>query len=45
MEIVAKDESFVSVITAVNRFNIDSLTRLSDIQHELDKKFVLGLKP
>ena len=39
MEIIAKDESFVSVITAVNRFNIDSLTRLSDIQHELDKKF------
>lgn len=34
-----KDESFVSVVTVINRFTADSLSRLSEIQNELDKKF------
>ena len=34
-----KDESFVSVVTVINRFTADSLSRLSEIQSELDKNF------
>lgn len=31
-----KDESFVSVVTTINRFNLESLSRLAEIQKELD---------
>ena len=34
-----KDDNFVSVVTVINRFTADSLSRLSEIQNELDKKF------
>lgn len=34
-----KDESFVSVVTVINRFTADSLSRLAEIQSELDKNF------
>ena len=34
-----KDESFVSVVTVINRFTAESLSRLFEIQSELDKKF------
>ena len=34
-----KDESFISVITVINRFTADSLSRLSEIQSSLDLNF------
>ena len=34
-----KDESFVSVVTVISRFTADSLSRLSEIQSELDNIF------
>ena len=34
-----KDESFVSVVTVISRFTADSLSRLAEIQSELDKNF------
>ena len=34
-----KDESFISVITVINRFTADPLSRLSEIQSSLDLNF------
>ncbi|MBW7571011.1 hypothetical protein [Succinivibrio faecicola] len=34
-----KDDNFVSVVTVINRFTVESLSRLSGIQNELDKNF------
>lgn len=39
MTAINKDESFVSVVTVINRFTQVSLQRLSEIQSELEKYY------
>lgn len=39
MTILNKDESFISVVTVINRFTQASLRRLHEIQSELEKNY------
>lgn len=39
MTILNKDESFISVVTVINRYTQASLRRLREIQSELEKNY------